>query len=270
MGGKRRKISRQDAVYQIALAGISAAVALLFVWLGVLVSFSTVAFFIAAGIALMVPLTKKYYLSSIFAYIVSSALAFVVAGDIYAVVGYIAYFGPISLITGIMCNLKVKWFISVPVKILFINGALALLYFVCHTIVIDASIMEKIDYWVIALVGTVILLAIDFVLQFMYLRLIPIVAKALRKGNKGDSDKPVDDGAQNACDDDEDAVFSIDPFEDSDSPFSDSFMDNDGAPEPNAYNDSLYDDNKSPYDDITKNDTDKTDEDDNSGIGGDD
>lgn len=267
MAGKRRKISRQDAVYQIALAGISAAVALLFVWLGVLVRFSTVAFFIAAGIALMVPLTKKYYLSSIFAYIVSSALAFVVAGDIYAVVGYIAYFGPISLITGIMCNLKVKWFISVPVKILFINGALALLYFVCHTIVIDASIMEKLDYWVIALVGTVILLAIDFVLQFMYLRLIPIVAKALRKGNKGDSDKPVDESAQNAYDDDEDAAFSIDPFEDSDSPFSDSFADSNDVSEPNIDNDSPYDDDKSPYDDIAKNDADKTDKNDNNDTG---
>ena len=51
----RRKLNRQDAIYQLALAGISAAIALLFVWLSVLVRFSTVAFYVAASVAIMVP-----------------------------------------------------------------------------------------------------------------------------------------------------------------------------------------------------------------------
>lgn len=192
----------------MALAGIASAVALLFVWLSVIVRFSTIAFYIAAGIAVMVPLTKRYYLAGFFAYGVSAALGFVIAGDIYTVAGYVAYFGPMALITGIMCNLKVKWFISLPVKVIYINGALALLYFVCHTIMIDASIMDKIDYWVIALVGTVILLIIDAVLQLLYARLIPTVEKALRQ-----KPKDVDSPAEEADEEDELNGFEGSPFD---------------------------------------------------------
>ena len=209
MAKRRNKISRQDVIYRLALSGISAVIALLCVWLSVIVRFSTIAFYVAASVAIMVPLTRKYYLSGFFAYAVSAALGFVIAGDIYTVVGYVAYFGPMALITGIMRNRKVKWFIALPIKIVYINGALALLYFVCHTIMIDAAIMDKISYWVVALVGTVALVAIDFVLQLVYSRLIPLIEKALRVPSKEQ------DSALLPEDDDEDvSAFDIDsPFE---------------------------------------------------------
>ncbi len=200
-----RKISRQDAIYQIALAGISAAVALLFVWLGVLVKYSTAAFFIAASLAIMVPLTKKYWLASFFAYAVSAGLGFVIAGDIVAVSGYIVYFGPMALITGILYNLKAKWYIALPIKVVYINGALALLYFVCHTIIIDASLMSKIKYWVVALVGTILLVAIDFVIQFIYSRLIPVMERVLREKGESEGDTKI--------------------YEDDDDPYEDEFFD---------------------------------------------
>ncbi len=205
----RRKLNRQDAIYQLALAGISAAIALLFVWLSVLVRFSTVAFYVAASVAIMVPLTKRYYFAGFFAYAAAASLGFVIAGDIYTVAGFVAYFGPMALITGIMCNKKVKWFIALPIKIIYINGALALLYFVCNTIMIDASIMDKIDYWVIAIVGTIALVLIDYVLQFVYARITPIVEKVLRPKSKK-TPPPAD------VEDIEDK--DNDPF-DSDSPF---------------------------------------------------
>ena len=184
MQRKPKKPSRQEAVYQIALAGISAAIALLFVGLSVLVRFSTVAFYVAASVAIMVPLAKRYYLAGVFAYAVAASLGFVIAGDIYTVAGFVVYFGPMALITGILFNKKVKWFIALPIKILYINGALALLYFVCNTIMIDASIMDKLSYPIIALVGTLALVLIDYVLQFVYSRIIPIIEKVLRSREK--------------------------------------------------------------------------------------
>lgn len=122
MSKQRKKLNRQEAIYQLALAGISSAVALLFVWLSVIVRFSTVAFYIAASLAIMIPLTKRYYLAGFFAYGVASALGFVIAGDIYTVAGFVAYFGPMALLTGIMCNKKVKWFVALPVKIVYIRA----------------------------------------------------------------------------------------------------------------------------------------------------
>lgn len=173
-------------MYRVALAGISAAVALLMVWLGVVVRFSTIAFFIAASVALMVPLSQKYYLSSVLAYVVSAGLSFAVAGDVFSVMGYVVYFGPMAIISGIMLNHsdKINRWVQLIVKIVYINGALALLYFVCHNIVLDSSIVDKVQYWMIALFGTIILVALDYALLFIYKRIAILVGKALRKNER--------------------------------------------------------------------------------------
>lgn len=205
----RHKLSRQDTIYAVALAGISAAVALLMVWLGVVVRFSTVAFFIAASIAVMVPASQKYYVSSVFAYLVSAGLSFLVAGDVFSVMGYVVYFGPMAIITAVFFNHKdkVKWWIALIVKVVYINAALAILYFLCHNIVLDESIIDKVQYWMIALFGTVILASVDYMLQFIYRRAGVLLSRVLRK--KGA--KPTDtDIVEN---DDEDAPSGESPFE---------------------------------------------------------
>lgn len=215
MKRNRKKISRQEAVYRVALAGISAAVALLMVWLGVVVRFSTIAFFIAASVALMVPLSQKYYLSSVLAYVVSAGLSFAVAGDVFSVMGYVVYFGPMAIISGIMLNHsdKINRWVQLIVKIVYINGALALLYFVCHNIVLDSSIVDKVQYWMIALFGTIILVALDYALQFIYKRITILVGKALRKNERRTKRR----GDENDEDDDSrpDGDTPFDEFSDS-------------------------------------------------------
>ena len=203
-------------MYRVALAGISAAVALLMVWLGVVVRFSTIAFFIAASVALMVPLSQKYYLSSVLAYVVSAGLSFAVAGDVFSVMGYVVYFGPMAIISGIMLNHsdKINRWVQLIVKIVYINGALALLYFVCHNIVLDSSIVDKVQYWMIALFGTIILVALDYALQFIYKRIAILVGKALRKNERRIKRR----GDENDEDDDSrpDGDTPFDEFSDSD------------------------------------------------------
>lgn len=202
-------------MYRVALAGISAAVALLMVWLGVVVRFSTIAFFIAASVALMVPLSQKYYLSSVLAYVVSAGLSFAVAADVFSVMGYVVYFGPMAIISGIMLNHsdKINRWVQLIVKIVYINGALALLYFVCHNIVLDSSIVDKVQYWMIALFGTIILVALDYALQFIYKRIAILVGKALRKNERRTKRR----GDENDEDDDSrpDGNTPFDEFSDS-------------------------------------------------------
>ena len=72
------KISRQGAIYRVALAGISAALALLLVWLSVIARYGTLGFFAAAALVIMIPLSKKYYVSALFAYAVSAGLSVLV------------------------------------------------------------------------------------------------------------------------------------------------------------------------------------------------
>lgn len=177
---KRRRISAKKTAYALALAGISAALALLFVWLGVVVRYVTVAMFAAAGVAVMAPVTKRYYASAVFAYVVSAGLGFLV-GDVTTVVGYALYFGPMALISAVMWEKKVKWYISYPVKIVFINGALAALYFGLQAIeVLAPDAAAYFDYWAIALLGTIALLLIDLLMNYVYRTMRKVLAKVIR------------------------------------------------------------------------------------------
>ena len=177
---RRSRISARKTAYALALAGISAALALLFVWLGVVVRYVTVAMFAAAGIAVMAPVTKHYYASAVFAYIVSAGLGFLV-GDVTAVAGYAIYFGPMALISAVMWEKKVKWFIAYPVKIVFINAALAALYYGLQGLeVLAPDVVAVFDYWAIAILGTVALLLIDLFMCYVYRTLRHILVKVLR------------------------------------------------------------------------------------------
>lgn len=177
--GDRHPIKKRTA-YALALAGISAALALLFVWLGVVTRYVTIAFYAAAGLAVNVPLSKKYYASSIFALLVSVGLSFLV-GDVAAVSGYALYFGPMALISAIMWEKRVKWYIAYPVKVVWINGAIAALYFGLKGIqVLAPDLAAALPYWAIAVVGTVALLLIDLLMNYAYRNLKTVAAKVIR------------------------------------------------------------------------------------------
>ena len=177
--GGRHPIKKRTA-YALALAGISAALALLFVWLGVVTRYVTIAFYAAAGLAVNVPLCKKYYASSIFALLVSVGLSFLV-GDVAAVSGYALYFGPMALISAIMWEKRVKWYIAYPVKVVWINGAIAALYFGLKGIqVLAPDLAAALPYWAIAVVGTVALLLIDLLMNYAYRNLKTVAAKVIR------------------------------------------------------------------------------------------
>ena len=177
--GGRHPIKKRTA-YALALAGISAALALLFVWLGVVTRYVTIAFYAAAGLAVNVPLSKKYYASSIFALLVSVGLSFLV-GDVAAVSGYALYFGPMALISAIMWEKRVKWYIAYPVKVVWINGAIAALYFGLKGIqVLAPDLAAALPYWAIAVVGTVALLLIDLLMNYAYRNLKTVAAKVIR------------------------------------------------------------------------------------------
>jgi hypothetical protein len=180
----REKFNHKDAAYRVALAGISAALATLFVGLSVLVRFSTIAFYVAGGIALVIPVCKRFYSSAVFAYIVSAVLGLVFTGfDFVSVSGYILYFAPMAIMSAIMQEKNLKWYFALIPKTAFIAGMLAALFYGLGTIVIDASLLADVPFWLVIVVGMPALLALDFLMQRVYRVLKPIVGKVLRNRN---------------------------------------------------------------------------------------
>lgn len=193
----KRKRTRSEIIYEVALGGISSAMALLLVWLSVIVPYGTIGFYVAACCALLVPLTQKYYIATISAYIVSSLLAFAIVGDILLISGYVVYFAPMSIISGVMLEKKVKPYISYPVKVVYIGLALAFLYYVAGTIMISKDIIGEVPFWAVELVGIVALLLVDFLMGYVYKAIGKKVSKVLRKRQKQQGESEEDDTDDN-------------------------------------------------------------------------
>ena len=139
--------------------------------------------FAAAGVAVMAPVTKKYYASAVFAYLVSAGLGFLV-GDVTTVAGYAIYFGPMALISAVMWEKNVKWFVSYPVKIVFINAALAALYYGLQALdVLAPDFAAYFDYWAIAILGTIALLLIDLFMNYLYRIVKRVLSRVIRDKN---------------------------------------------------------------------------------------
>ena len=189
----KKKISRQGAIYRVALAGICTALALLLVWLSVIARYGTLAFFSAAALVIMIPINKKYYFSAFFAYAVSAGLS-VLVGDLGSVMGYIVYFGPMALLLGIFVNKNVKWFVALPLQIAYAVGALALLYFAVGTVVLKYDALLDIPFFAFALVGTPALCLINYILILAYTHILPRVTSALRDNEQEENtpSNPVD------------------------------------------------------------------------------
>ena len=189
----KHKRTRSEIIYEVALGGISSAMALLFVWLSVVVPYGTIAFYVTACIALLAPLTQRYYFATVSAYVVSSLLAFAIVGDILLISGYVVYFAPMSIMSGIMLEKKVKPYISIPVKAVFIGLALAFLFYVAGTIMVSQKIANELPFWAVELVGIPVLFAIDFLMGSVYGAVKKKVSAVIRKRAKQEVENDSDD-----------------------------------------------------------------------------
>lgn len=204
-----KKRTRSEIIYEVALGGIASAMALLLVWLSVVVPYGTIALYICASIALIVPLTQRYYFATISAYIISSLLAFAIVGDILLISGFVVYFAPMTIISGVMAEKKVKWFVLIPVKVVYIGLALAFLYYVAGTIMISEKVISDVPFWAVELVGIVVLLALDYLMGYVYGGIKRKVSAVIRKRvNKDDNDDETesDEGVYDLFDLDDDSL----------------------------------------------------------------
>ena len=158
--------------------------ALLLVWLSVIARYGTISFYILASLAILMPLTQRYYIATISAYVVSSLLAFAIVGDIFIIAGYVVYFAPMSIISTVMLEKKVKPYISIPVKVVFIGLALAFLYYVAGTIMVAKDVVGEVPFWAVEVVGIVVLILVDFLMGYVYQALKKRVSKVIKKIDK--------------------------------------------------------------------------------------
>ena len=193
---KRRETNnrkRSQRLYEVALAGISTALAFLLLAISMLVRYGSIGFFFVAALAICMPIKKRYYFAPIAAYIASSLLCLAMPYDIMSVMGFIFYFGPITIVGIILYEKNIKWFIIYPIKLIYMAGSIAFMYYVAGTIMISPDIIGAIPFWAIELAGVPILLALDIAMLFIYKFLAPKVCKVIRDKDTKTIEQPIEE-----------------------------------------------------------------------------
>lgn len=169
---------------RLALAGISSALALVCVIASFYVKTLTITFNVLAGIAIMLPLTQKYYREAILSYIAVCGLGAIFAN--ISILSFVLVGGFYTILTVFLEDKsdKIKWYISYPIKIVYASFVFFVLYYLTDVLFIDFDAMgivinmgEGLLYFVLNLLFVAIAIVYDFLLLWIYRWLQPLVEK---------------------------------------------------------------------------------------------
>lgn len=182
---------RSNGAKEIALSGISAALALIAIVGAVYIQFSTITMFVLAGIFTMLPLTKGYWKGSVLCYIAVSILGFLI-GNIRSL-PYIIFFGIFSIVQWLIdiVLINVKPLEKVPkwikigggyvIKLSLLQLSLYLLWLFAHILFANMEIFGlKIEYWMIAVFGMPIYILYDILMHCVFVVLKRFVDKRIK------------------------------------------------------------------------------------------
>lgn len=165
----RRRYSRS---FQIALSGISCAIAVAALMLGYYVYWILATAYIVAQVALMVPLSKQFYVMDVLAYIATVILALLVGGLVgrwWEFIPFVMFFGLHPLANSLQLKYRVNRWVALAVKMVWFDAMLLVMYYALGSFMgLDSSTFWQTinDYvWIIILVaGSLFLWLYDYVM----------------------------------------------------------------------------------------------------------
>lgn len=158
--------------FEIALSGISCSVAVIFLSLGILSGWLLATGYFIGILALMVPLSRKFYLGDFLAYIATVILTVIMgaAAKFWDIVPFVMFFGLHPLVNALQDKFNIKWLIALPFKAVWFDCTLIAGYFLVYGGVLGGSlfpeniyeIINKYIYLFIFTVGTFAFVVYDF------------------------------------------------------------------------------------------------------------
>ncbi|MGN1235748.1 MAG: hypothetical protein ACI4U2_07180, partial [Christensenellaceae bacterium] len=162
----RLSMSRKLRTKEIALSGVSAALAAILLTFGVFHPQFTVMGWILASIMIMLPLAKRFVWGSVFTYAAASLIAFLFGGAAYVwrLLPFLVFFGLHPIANELFDRFRVKKWIAAVIKAVWFDLTLLLIYFV-WTRMLEAELpFAWVEAYLIPLVligGTLLCLVYD-------------------------------------------------------------------------------------------------------------
>lgn len=159
--------------FQIALSGISCAIAVAVLPLGILSGWLLATGYFIAVIALMVPLSKQFFWGDFLAYLGTCILTLVLgaAGKFWDLVPFIMFFGLHPLINALQIRFKINRWLAYAIKAVWFDCTLIAGYFLIYVIgghSLPAALEQILFGWrlyVVAFtVGSAVFLGYDYLI----------------------------------------------------------------------------------------------------------
>ena len=195
--------------FQIALSAVSAALATVFMGIGLNVSFAFITGYIFAGIAFMLPLAKNFRAGGLLAYIATSLLCLPIGGIayFYKLFPFIVFFGLHPLANSLQQKWKINRWVAWAVKAVWFVGMLCASWALFSEFFsLRFDWMANWMYLIIIVGGAAIFLPYDWLMMKAQKLVDFYVAKIDRSAPRG---KRPQDG--NRLREDVDDVFELSP-----------------------------------------------------------
>ena len=173
--------------FEIALSGISCAVAVLFLALGILSGWLLATGYFIGVVALMLPLSKQFYKGGFLAYAGTCVLTIIMgaAAKFWDLVPFIMFFGLHPLVNALQKKYKFNRWLALLIKAVWFDCTLIAGYFLIYGGVMGGSlfpqnvydVINKYVYLLIFTVGTFIFVLYDFLVMRCQLAVNAVVAR---------------------------------------------------------------------------------------------
>ena len=163
---------RYSRSFQVALAGVSCAIAVAALIMGYYVNVLIGTAYIIAQVALMIPLSKQFYGIDVLAYLATVLLAALVGGLVGAwwlFIPFIMFFGLHPLANSFQLRYRVNRWLALVVKMIWFDAMLFVMYYALGGFLgfTESTFWQAIDpyVWIIILVaGSLFLWLYDYVM----------------------------------------------------------------------------------------------------------
>lgn len=159
--------------FQIALSGISCAIAVAFLSLGILSGWLLATGYFVALIALMIPLSKQFFRGDFLAYIGTCVLTLILGAAVkfWDLVPFIMFFGLHPLLNALQIRFKINKWLAYAVKAVWFDCTLIAGYFLIYVLG-GAALPEALEqilfgwrlYVVVFTAGTAIFFVYDYLI----------------------------------------------------------------------------------------------------------
>ena len=167
--------NRHSKSFEIALSGVASAIAVIFLSLGILSGWLTATGYFFGVLALMLPLSRKFYWGGFAAYIATCILTLImgVAARFWDLVPFIMFFGLHPLFNALCERFKINIWIALIIKAIWFDCTLIAAYYLVYGGLLGGGMLpqevydtvNRYIYLFIFTVGTLVLVVYDLLVK---------------------------------------------------------------------------------------------------------